>query len=136
MKDDVKKYITHIDNLLSEGQYDNISAIFTNDFMRQIDCDELAYLSLFVLIYREEVANGVQNTSFSLGTTTEELIQIFRQLKFFLWEFELDNNEETTNNLINFIISYGITAEFLRTVVITSSIDKEKTLKRLSLIIS
>lgn len=128
--------ITEIDEFISKKEYDKISAIFTDEFMQQIDSDDLAYISLYVLIYREEIKNGIQNTSFTLGNNTKELIEVFRRLKFLLWEFEFDNNDESTKMLVDFIISKRISAEFLKMAVQTSSVNKQQVLIDLSSIFS
>lgn len=132
MAENVSETIMRIDELLLNKRYYEISAIFTDEYMQQINSDELAYISLYVLIYREETANGIRNTSFSLGNNTKELIEIFRQLKFFLWEFEFDNNEYSTKMMIDFIISNKISAEYLKMVVSTSSVNKNQVLTKLS----
>ncbi len=136
MADNNSKTISEINELLFNKQYDKISAVFTDEFMQQIDSDELAYISLYVLIYREEIKNGIQNTSFTLGNNMQELIGIFRRLKFLLWEFEFDNNDESTKMLVDFIISKSISAEFLKIVVQTSSVNKQQVLTDLSCIFS
>lgn len=136
MIDNVKEYIDKIDMHLSKGEYEEISSIFTDDFMRRIDCDELAYLSLYVMIYRDEKQNGIPKTSLSLRSTADELISLFLRLKFYLWEFEFDDNDATAHELVNFIVANEISAEFLRMAVMTSSVNKELTLKKLSLLFS
>lgn len=136
MAENIKKTIPEIDELISNKQYDKISAIFTDEFMQQIDSDDLAYISLYVLIYREEIKNGIQNTSFTLGNNMQELIGIFRRLKFLLWEFEFDNNDESTKMLVDFIVSNRISAELLKMVVQTSSVNKQQVLTDLSCIFS
>lgn len=120
--------IAAIDKLISDKDYDAIDALFTDEYMRKIDSDELAYISLYVLIYREETASGIQNTSFNLGSNTQELIEVFRQLKFLLWEFEFDNNEESTQLMVDLIISKKISAEYLKMIVSTSSVNKNQVL--------
>ena len=136
MADNNAKTISEINEFISNKQYDRISSIFTDEFMQQIDSDELAYISLYVLIYREEIKNGIQNTSFTLGNNMQELIGIFRRLKFLLWEFEFDNNDESTKMLVDFIISKRISAEFLKMAVQTSSVNKQQVLIDLSSIFS
>lgn len=128
--------IAAIDKLISDKDYDAIDALFTDEYMRKIDSDELAYISLYVLIYREETASGIQNTSFNLGSNTQELIEVFRQLKFLLWEFEFDNNEESTQLMVDLIISKKISAEYLKMIVSTSSVNKNQVLINLSNIFS
>ena len=120
--------IAAIDKLIYDKDYDAIDALFTDEYMRKIDSDELAYISLYVLIYREETASGIQNTSFNLGSNTQELIEVFRQLKFLLWEFEFDNNEESTQLMVDLIISKKISAEYLKMIVSTSSVNKNQVL--------
>ena len=129
-------FISDIDILLSNHNYDKLNSLFTDELMQSADYDELAYLCLFILIYRQEKANNVNAPSLSLGTNTEELISVFRKIKFLLWEFEFDNNEESTQQLINFITANNISVEFLRTVIMTSSVNKEKVLIGLSNIFS
>ncbi len=136
MADNNAKTISEINELLFNKQYDKISAVFTDEFMQQIDSDDLAYISLFVLVYREEIANGIQHTSFDLGNNMQELIGIFRRLKFLLWEFEFDNNDESTKMLVDFIVSNRISAELLKVVVQTSSVNKQQVLTDLSCIFS
>ncbi len=128
--------IAAIDKLIYDKDYDAIDALFTDEYMRKIDSDELAYISLYVLIYREETASGIQNTSFNLGSNTQELIEVFRQLKFLLWEFEFDNNEESTQLMVDLIISKKISAEYLKMIVSTSSVNKNQVLINLSNIFS
>ena len=128
--------IAAIDKLISDKDYDAIDALFTDEYMRKIDSDELAYISLYVLIYREETASGIQNTSFNLGSNTQELIEVFRQLTFLLWEFEFDNNEESTQLMVDLIISKKISAEYLKMIVSTSSVNKTQVLINLSNIFS
>lgn len=136
MVENISETIAAIDKLISDKSYNAIDTLFTDEYMQQIDSDELAYISLYVLIYREEMTNGIQNTSFNLGSNTQELIEVFRQLKFLLWEFEFDNNEESTQMMIDFIVSRGISAEFLKMVIQTSSINKNQVLIKLSHIFS
>lgn len=157
MKDEITTYISQIDSLLSQGKYDEISALFTDEFVRDIDCDELAYISLYVFIYREERDAGIRKTSFSYGKNIAELVEVFRRLKFYLWRLEftdetvdcdktvcadseLRNNEtgccdESSELLSEFIMSYGITIQFLKMAVMTSSADKELIIKKLSQIL-
>jgi hypothetical protein len=45
-----------------------------------------------------------------------------------LWEFEFDRNEESTSQLINTITDNDLSTEFLKTVILTSSVNKEKIL--------
>ncbi|MBR1598192.1 MAG: hypothetical protein IJ661_04655 [Lachnospiraceae bacterium] len=138
MKDEIRTCISQIDSLLSQGKYDEISAIFTDEFMRDIDCDELAYLSIYVFAYREERNAGIFETSFGYGNNTVELVEIFRRLKFYLWRLEFDNemsNDGLADLLPEFIASYGITVHFLKMAVMTSSVNKELVMKRLSQIL-
>ena len=136
MVENISETIAAIDKLISDKNYTAINSLFTDEYMQQIDSDELAYISLYVLIYREETANGIQNTSFNLGSNTQELIEVFRQLKFLLWEFEFDNNEESTQLMVDLIISKKISAEYLKMIVSTSSVNKNQVLINLSNIFS
>lgn len=136
MNADTEKTIETINAFLAKKQYKEICDIFTNSFMNEIDNDELAYISLYTIIYKDELKHGTNPTSFELGETIEDLIKIFRQLKFLLWEYEFDNNEESTNDLVTFICSYGISAEYLNAVVMTSSVNKELVLSKLAKLFS
>lgn len=137
MKEEIRTYISQIDSLLSQGKYDEISAIFTDEFMRDIDCDELAYLSIYVFAYREERDAGIIETSFGYGSNTAELVEIFRRLKFYLWRLEFDEagDDGLAELLSEFIASYGITVHFLKMAVMTSSVNKELVMNRLSQIL-
>ena len=138
MKEDIKSYISQVDHLLSQGKYDDISEMFTSEFMQDIDCDELAYLSLYVLVYREESEAGARVASFGYGNDTAELIEVFRSLKFYLWRLEFADgisDDYLVELLTEFIASYGITVQFLRMAVMTSSANKELVMKRLSQIL-
>ncbi|MBE5923089.1 MAG: hypothetical protein E7271_01300 [Lachnospiraceae bacterium] len=128
MDNNQESFVSHVDQLLYQKNYEEIDSLFSDELIQNADYDELAYLSLFILTYRNEKTHHINKTSLSLGDSTAELILFFRKIKFLLWEFEFDRNEESTSQLINTITDNDLSTEFLKTVILTSSVNKEKIL--------
>lgn len=77
-------------DIIAEGDFCEIYSGRTN----------IAYLILIMDIYQREIDNGETRTILDMGSSLKTLIQIFNQIKFFIWRLEYAVEDEGNRELI------------------------------------
>lgn len=90
---------------------------------------DLAMIIMITNIYKEEIAKNTKYRIFDQVSSSEDIIFVFQQLKFYLWEAEFYDEEETKELLKQFIIMYHISGIMLRYAVEIISYDKYRMLQ-------
>jgi hypothetical protein len=85
----------------------------------------LYYAVIFSLITSEELKRRRASYFIFNANSLKELIKIFKQLEFCLWELEFDGGEEAEQRLYNIICKYGITAEAMYCAISFASKNKK-----------
>jgi hypothetical protein len=70
------------------------------------------------------------------GNSLDDLVKIFKQLEFALWELEFDGGEQAEQRLYDTIIRYNITAEAMYCAMAFASKNKNDMVKKVSEIYS
>lgn len=87
---------------------------------------DYAFMVIFAQIFRAEKQAGEVRFLFDLADTLSDLIAIVQQMKFYLWELEFLQEEETKQLLLQFVQSYDMGPELLRNLIMIACVDKDR----------
>ncbi len=93
-----------------------------------------AYMVIFIQVYRAERSAGEHRVVFDYGDSLEELIDVFQQIKFWLWELEFLREKDTERILNQFVKEYAVSQELLRSMILIACMDKDGMRQKVSAI--
>jgi hypothetical protein len=116
-KAEAEEYIARLDKCLAQK-----TGKSAQEFMDIVTEDELCshcikanqklcYAVIFPVITSEEIKRGRTSYFIFNGNSLDELIKIFKQLEFCLWELEFEGGVQAEQRFCNTVRRYGITVE-------------------------
>jgi hypothetical protein len=141
-RDKAEEYIARLNNCLQRKtpeavlEYMNIA----NEQELREHCitasQKLSYAVIFYVITATELKNRSQACFIAGGNSLDELIKIFKQLEFCLWELEFDGGEQAEQRVYDTVCRYGITAEAMYCAISFASKDKNNIINKMAKIYS
>lgn len=130
-------YLQQINDYLREGTNESKEKICSLMERREIldafeTRNEMSYIINAVNIYYREIDAGVKHTIFDVVACVNELIQIMNQVRFYVWELEFTNDEETGDLLCNFIEENNMSVQMLLYLMETAVLDRHLVTIKLS----
>lgn len=132
-----REYIARINDYLREGTSESKGKICSLMEHREIldafeTRNEMSYIINAINIYYREMDAGVKHTIFDMVVCVNELIQIMNQVRFYVWELEFTNDEETGDLLCNFIEENNMSVQMLLYLMETAVLDRHLVAIKLS----
>lgn len=127
----IRKKIELFDKLICVHKteaYDMVERLIDDAMTEEVQTRDTnyAYMVVFVQIYRAERKNNEQRFFFDYGDSLTELIDVYQQIKFWLWEMEFLQDNSASEMLGQFVLEYEISSELLRNMILVACVDKEQ----------
>jgi hypothetical protein len=97
---------------------------------------KISYAVIFRVITSAEIKKRKQACFIAGGNSLDDLVKIFKQLEFALWELEFDGGEQAEQRLYDTILRYNITEEAVYCAMAFASKNKNDMVKKVSEIYS
>jgi hypothetical protein len=134
-RDKAEKYVKRLDRCLAQKspeavvEYMNIA----NEKELREHCitanQKLSYAVIFYVITATELKKRNQACFIACGNSLDELVKIFKQLEFSLWELEFDGGKQAVQRLCDMVSRYRITEEALDCAIMFASKNKDEMIK-------
>lgn len=129
-RDKAAEYVERLDKCLAKKTPEAVAEYMSiaNEKELREHCitasQKISYAVIFYVITATELKKRNQACFIAGGNSLEELIKIFKQLEFCLWELEFEGGEQAEQRLYNTVCRYGITAEAIYCVISFASKNK------------
>ncbi len=132
----VESTLQQFNYMLNEAGHDSLSQIkdiferpsFTDTYASSPD---MIYMYIFYNIYIQELEENLKQTIFDIGTSYHHLMQILRQIRFFIWRIEFCYEAETLDALRRYSYQIGLSGIAQFNFVMISALHKEEMFKLL-----
>jgi hypothetical protein len=132
------EYVARLDKCLKQktGQsiLDFIDIVSEDEFREHciIASRKTCYAVIFSLITTQEIKRGSEYYFLLNGNSMDELVKIFKQLEFSLWELEFEGDGQAQQRVYDTVCRYGITAEAMYCTISFASKDKDNIINKVA----
>ena len=125
----IEEDMMYYNELVCKGDKDSISKIFDRIkepgyVMKYRRSTALTALIVYLSIYEQEIAKGIEHHIFSKGYNLEELEEIFNELKFALWRVEFIGDIKSQEDILKLIQKCNVSDEYIMVLIKTSAINQ------------
>jgi hypothetical protein len=137
-RDKAAEYVERLDKCLAKKTPEAVAEYMSiaNEKELREHCitasQKISYAVIFYVITATELKKRNQACFIAGGNSLEELIKIFKQLEFCLWELEFEGGEQAEQRLYNTVCRYGITAEAIYCVISFASKNKNAIINKIA----
>lgn len=126
--DDYKEMIDILLSENSESARDKIVGVTLNEGVIEKLRNETEFGIVYCIlsVYQSEKEKEIFPTVLDIVANISDIIFLYQQLKFFLWEIEFGNDEYACEQLKLFVKNCCVSSELLYSMVRFASFDKEK----------